>query len=61
MPGKKVGHYFDNHDCFKQNVSSFNIEGQEHIGTTLGFILSVLVVVFVVVYAGIKGNIMLRK
>lgn len=59
--GKLTGSVFDKYDCFSQRVSNFNIEGEEMVGTSIGFCLSIAVLVSVILYAGIKGKIMIYK
>jgi hypothetical protein len=59
--GKEIGTVFDKYDCFGQSVSSFNIEGNPQVGTSIGSFCSIFILVAVLMYATSKGRIMIFK
>ena len=59
--GKETGGIFDRMDCFGQTVSSFNIEGNDKVGTAVGGLFSGIILVLMLTYAGIKFNILFSK
>lgn len=54
----KLTHYLD---FFKAPVPSFSINNKKSLGTSIGFILSILVATVLLAFTVTKGIIMIRK
>ena len=59
--GKDIGSFYDKWDFFATPVPTFNMEGHQQVGTSIGFVCSVFVTILVVSYASLKGFICLTK
>ena len=59
--GKEIGGVFDKADCFGQTVSSFNIEGHDKVGTSVGTLFSFIILLLMSTYASIKFRILYAK
>jgi hypothetical protein len=49
--GNKTGNIFDKHDFFRQPMVAFNMEGTSEIGTSIGCLCSLMLVVTIATYA----------
>jgi hypothetical protein len=61
MTAVKTGNIFDKTDCFRQNVHSFNIEGNGKVGTSIGTLFSVLIIATMSLYIVVKGDILVNS
>ena len=52
--GRVIGTFFDRRDFFAQKVPSFNMEGQDRVGTSIGCIFSTIMAVCIIMYGGYK-------
>jgi hypothetical protein len=53
-----LGKSFEKYDLFSQPVPRFHIEGQQRIGTGIGFCLTILLVTLLISYSTIRGLIL---
>jgi len=53
--GKEIGTFFDRYDLFGTPMQSFNIEGNEQVGTSIGCIFSCILTATVLLFAYTKG------
>ena len=59
--GKETGNIFDRYDMFGTPIPSFNLEGTDRVGTSIGCIFSVIITVIVLSYSYTKGKIFVYK
>jgi hypothetical protein len=57
--GENIGLFFDRYDLFGSNMPSFNMEGQKKIGSSIGFLSSLLLVVITFGHAIVYGHLFL--
>jgi hypothetical protein len=55
--GKASGNMFDRLDLFSVPMPTHNFEGNSQIGTSIGFLFSILLVTIVLVYALLIGRV----
>jgi hypothetical protein len=60
-PGKNIGSFFDKWDFFASPVPSFNMEGEEQVGTSIGCLFSILATITIIFYASVRGQICISK
>jgi hypothetical protein len=54
LSGNTTGGFFDRNDFFSSNIPAFTIEGQEQLGTSLGFAGSIVQTVIIVCFFSLK-------
>jgi hypothetical protein len=59
--GRQIGGFFDRWDYFGEPIPSFNIEGSSHVGSSIGFIFSIIMWITIFCYATLKGFHLLSK
>ena len=56
--GKILGGFFDRYDHFSTPVRPFNFEGELVVGSSVGFIFSIIMLIIMLAYSISKGRIM---
>jgi len=53
--GREIGSFFDEKDCFASPVPSFNMEGSDQVGTSIGCFFSLIMTTCILGYGTYKG------
>ena len=59
--GKITGNFFDRFDYFAEPVPSFNMEGSNRVGTSIGLISTIMMTIVVLCYTTVKLIICIGK
>jgi hypothetical protein len=59
--GRETGNVFDKWDMFSANMVNFNIEGTEKVGTSIGCVFTVLLILLLLAYGSVRGIFFISK